>query len=641
VTVSSVTNRVSYTGNGSTTAFAFSHPFRLTADLVVTVRTTATGAESLKVEGSDYTVSGTSDAGTGGYSSGTVTFGTAPATGTQVHIDRVVTRTQTSDFISGDGIPPASIEGALDKLSLSVQELDARFARTLLQPRTAANRNLVLPEPTTATANQVLAVNTAGTAYALKSDTSGLSGVYSVRDFGAVGDGTTDDLSAFNAAVTAASTAGVVFVPPGSYSISGATNSSFWLVARGASIVGLSDINGVNDTSRLTGRMVMIEDDSTGNGVRIGDTAPWLESIRFATVRIAEASVLSSSGKIGFLAGTRTSDDLTANFAGIGIAGYGINDNATNPEPVWAAYFEARRSSGAGAAYCFEADLVNNGTTFDLDPFTTITTTTGQTVNAWITNGGGDAALSGATASAALAIHPNPAKWKRGIVLRNDSLDGTTNEALSMPRSYLVGWYESEGQLSSSMSGIAVTQKNAADSAAGITYTSKKWRGTSASGTASQSLDAVHRHNFYGCSGSSTDYLSGYSQILQRSAFSGGHARFSWDVEVRNADASWSQVTLNGLAEKSFAPYPDATISLGTASFRWTNVHTGQLVAHSDTGGTASTNTITGGSDVSANSTGVGSIKFKGATSRDSAGFIKIYIGTTAYYVPVFSAITG
>jgi hypothetical protein len=66
-----------------------------------------------------------------------------------------------------------------------------------------------------------------------------------------------------------------------------------------------------------------------------------------------------------------------------------------------------------------------------------------------------------------------------------------------------------------------------------------------------------------------------------------------------------------------------------------------ELRVTGDTGGQTSHNTITGTSDVTANSTGTGTIKFKGATSRDSSGFIKIYIGTTAYYVPVFSAITG
>ena len=65
------------------------------------------------------------------------------------------------------------------------------------------------------------------------------------------------------------------------------------------------------------------------------------------------------------------------------------------------------------------------------------------------------------------------------------------------------------------------------------------------------------------------------------------------------------------------------------------------LYADGDDGGASGTNALTNASNVTANSTGVGSIKFKGATSRDSTGFIKIYVGTTAYYIPIFSAITG
>jgi hypothetical protein len=60
-----------------------------------------------------------------------------------------------------------------------------------------------------------------------------------------------------------------------------------------------------------------------------------------------------------------------------------------------------------------------------------------------------------------------------------------------------------------------------------------------------------------------------------------------------------------------------------------------------DNGGTAGYTTLTNGSNTAANSTGTGTIKMKGATNRNSAGFVKIYIGTTAYWVPVFSAITG
>ena len=71
-------------------------------------------------------------------------------------------------------------------------------------------------------------------------------------------------------------------------------------------------------------------------------------------------------------------------------------------------------------------------------------------------------------------------------------------------------------------------------------------------------------------------------------------------------------------------------------------LETGTLYVFGDaTVGVAATIGLTNASNLAANSTGVGTIKFKGATSRDSTGFIKIYIGTTAYYIPVFSAITG
>jgi hypothetical protein len=60
-----------------------------------------------------------------------------------------------------------------------------------------------------------------------------------------------------------------------------------------------------------------------------------------------------------------------------------------------------------------------------------------------------------------------------------------------------------------------------------------------------------------------------------------------------------------------------------------------------DPGGAANAITLSNANNTASNSTGTGTIKMKGTTSRDSAGFIKIYIGTTAYWIPVFSAITS
>ena len=66
----------------------------------------------------------------------------------------------------------------------------------------------------------------------------------------------------------------------------------------------------------------------------------------------------------------------------------------------------------------------------------------------------------------------------------------------------------------------------------------------------------------------------------------------------------------------------------------------GLLTVEGDGTGIASTVGISNVNNVAANSTGTGTIKFKSATSRDSSGFIKIYVGTTAYWVPFFSAVT-
>lgn len=66
------------------------------------------------------------------------------------------------------------------------------------------------------------------------------------------------------------------------------------------------------------------------------------------------------------------------------------------------------------------------------------------------------------------------------------------------------------------------------------------------------------------------------------------------------------------------------------------------LVLESDGGvGFAGHVTLGNTTDLTANSTGVGTILFKGATNRNSSGFLKIFIGITPYYIPVFSAITA
>lgn len=59
--------------------------------------------------------------------------------------------------------------------------------------------------------------------------------------------------------------------------------------------------------------------------------------------------------------------------------------------------------------------------------------------------------------------------------------------------------------------------------------------------------------------------------------------------------------------------------------------------ATGDSGGVLATTSVTNATNVAANDVGVLTIKSKSANSADSVGFIKIYVGTVAYFIPIFT----
>jgi hypothetical protein len=131
MTVSSTTTKVSYSGNGSTTVFAYTFKIFADADLTVIVRTDATGAESTKSLTTDYTVSGAGDAG-----GGNVTMVTAPASGETLLIKRSLGLTQSTDYVANDPFPAASHEDALDRLTFIAQQQQEVFDRAVVLPET-------------------------------------------------------------------------------------------------------------------------------------------------------------------------------------------------------------------------------------------------------------------------------------------------------------------------------------------------------------------------------------------------------------------------------------------------------------------------------------------------------------------------
>ena len=144
MTVSSTTIRNAYSGNGSTTAFSYGFKIFASTELKVYIRVTATGAETLKSEGTgstNYAVSGV-----GAASGGTVTFVTAPASGESVIFLRDTANLQETDYLPADPFPAAAHEDALDKLTHQVQEIQDELDRSLKTSKTLTD--LTSPEIT-------------------------------------------------------------------------------------------------------------------------------------------------------------------------------------------------------------------------------------------------------------------------------------------------------------------------------------------------------------------------------------------------------------------------------------------------------------------------------------------------------------
>lgn len=125
MTVSSTTNKVSYSGNGTTTVFAYTFKIFADGDLDVYIRS-STGTETLKTLTTDYTVS---NAGVDG--GGNVTFGTAPASGETVVIQRKLALTQGTDYVENDPFPAESHEEALDRLTFITQQMQEELDRSI------------------------------------------------------------------------------------------------------------------------------------------------------------------------------------------------------------------------------------------------------------------------------------------------------------------------------------------------------------------------------------------------------------------------------------------------------------------------------------------------------------------------------
>ena len=156
MTVSSTTTRNSYSGNGSTTTFAYGFKIFADADLTVILRA-STGAETVQTLTTHYTVSNAGNA-----SGGNVVFGSAPASGVTVVIRRNMGITQATDYVANDPFPAATHEDALDRLTFISQQMQEEIDRSIKLSRTNTMTSTEFTTSATDRASKVLSFNASG-----------------------------------------------------------------------------------------------------------------------------------------------------------------------------------------------------------------------------------------------------------------------------------------------------------------------------------------------------------------------------------------------------------------------------------------------------------------------------------------------
>lgn len=163
MTVSSTTAKNTYPGDGSDVTFDFTFPILDETHLSVQLKD-ANGDFTEQALTTHYTVSGTGNTtGQTDYTSGTVTFLTAPAATETVVILRGIPIKQETDYVENETFPAETHEAALDKLTMICQQIGERADRSITFPDDSTVTDITLPEPS-GNADKYLKYNSAGTA---------------------------------------------------------------------------------------------------------------------------------------------------------------------------------------------------------------------------------------------------------------------------------------------------------------------------------------------------------------------------------------------------------------------------------------------------------------------------------------------
>ena len=341
-----------YSGNGSTTSFAYDFKALDQAHLVVTLTVTATGVQTVQTLTTNYTVSGV-----GNESGGNIAMGVAPTSAQTLTITRSVPLTQSTDLQNRGATQPSTLETAFDRGVQISQDLDEKLDRSVKLPVSTdlSSISATLSAPvggayllwnptgtalTTSTSSAAQSLGGDGTAalpyysysgdpnsgfYRIGADNVGLSlgGVKKV-DFAASGATVTGTLNATGAVTGAAGTfSGILKTDDGTQATSGTDGSL--QTDGGLSVVKNAYIGGASTTIGVSthGGAVVSDTDSTDD---LGTTSVrwrklWVDDVQATTTLSADGLV--SGGSIALTSGATITaflddDSMSANSATAG-----------------------------------------------------------------------------------------------------------------------------------------------------------------------------------------------------------------------------------------------------------------------------------------------------------------------------------